>query len=273
MPQALIIMAIIRAIGVGSSKKSMGNVTYRVVRGRTIGSIKSAGSNLPPTVTQKNKRIIFRLIQEFIRAHKTDIDVSFNKTKYGSARNNFMRVNYAALSNALALLAINEADGEIASLSQIEEAVTTYAEEYPTAIIRVLRAGFDVVYLTGAWSSADNPVVSNQPIAYYDDTLLANGQNTFALQVGKVIKVAGTSAADITLEISKDGSPSGQKKTISGTTAFSSFGNETGNMFKGTLKDLTSQFSAGYPPFLANIIVNGTPIVSLTLNETAEPIG
>lgn len=266
-------MAIVRAIGVGSSKKSMGNVTYRVVRGRTIGSIKSAGSDLPPTVLQKNKRIIFRLIQEFIRAHKTDIDVSFNKTKYGSARNNFMKVNYAPLSNALALLAINEADGEIASLSQIEEAVTTYAEEYPNSIIRVLRAGFDVVYLNGAWSSADNPVVSNQPVAYYDGNLLSNGQDTFSLQADKVIKVAGTSAADITLEISKDGSPSGDKKTINGTTAFSSFGNETGNMFQGTLKDLTSQFDAGYAPFLATIIVDGLPVVSLTLNKTPDPIG
>lgn len=266
-------MAIIRAIGVGSSKKSMGNVTYRVVRGRTIGSLKSAGSSLPPTGLQQNRRITFRLIQEFIRAHKSDIDVSFNRTKYGSSRNFFMKVNYAALANALSLLVINEMNGQMASLTDIEDAVTAYATENPTAIIRVLRAGYDVVYLTGEWSSADNPVASDQPVAYYDGTVLTNGQETFALQEGKVIKVTGTSVADISIEVSKDGSSIGEKKTISGATAFSSFGNETGNTFEGTLKNLNTLFGGSSAPYLATISVGGLPIVTLDLNRSPDPIG
>ena len=39
-------MAIIRSMGVGSAKKSMGNVTYRTVRGRTVGSQKVASRPL-----------------------------------------------------------------------------------------------------------------------------------------------------------------------------------------------------------------------------------
>lgn len=183
-----------------------------------------------------------------------------------------MKVNYAALSNALALLAINEASGEMASLADIEDAVTAYATENPTAIIRVMRAGFNVVYLTGEWSSADNPIVSNQPLAYYDGTQLQNGQATILLEEGKQIKVAGTSSVNIKIEISKDGSPSGDKQTLTATQAFTAWDNESGTQFVGTLKDLSSIFSNG-APYLSMVLVDNIPVVTLDLDQSPDPIG
>ena len=155
-------MAIINSMGVGRSKKSMGNVTYRVVRGRTIGSQKRSQGESGATTRGLNGNVrkpLFAMINSFMKAHDTDIQVSFNKSQYGSQRNYFFSQNYAALSAALQALAISASASGIMPLeSAIEAAITAYATANPTAIYRVKLAGFDNVFMTGAWDSADNPV-------------------------------------------------------------------------------------------------------------------
>ncbi|MBD9092343.1 MAG: hypothetical protein EGQ20_07430 [Bacteroides oleiciplenus] len=83
--------------------------------------------------------------------HAASIKVSFNTTKYGSARNYFMQVNYAALKSALSELTASASDAEI------EAAVKTYATANPTEIYRVRRNGYPNVYLKGEWKSSDDP--------------------------------------------------------------------------------------------------------------------
>lgn len=155
-------MAIINSMGVGRARKSMGNVTYRTVRGRTIGSQKRTTS-VSGVITRglggNIRKPLFAMINIFMAAHAADIDVSFDKTKYGSARNNFMKSNYTALSRALNSLATAAAaSGELPTISEIEDAIATYATSNTQAILRVKLAGFDRVYMDGAWSSDDNPV-------------------------------------------------------------------------------------------------------------------
>lgn len=155
-------MAIINSMGVGRSKKSMGNVTYRVVRGRTIGSQKRGAGTTGATTRSLSGNIrkpLFAMINMYMAAHQTDIQVSFNKSKYGSQRNYFFTTNYTALSAALQSLAVTAAaSGTLPLESVVESAITTYATENPSAIYRVKLAGFDNVFLSGAWDSSDNPV-------------------------------------------------------------------------------------------------------------------
>ena len=155
-------MAIINSMGVGRSKKSMGNVTYRVVRGRTIGSQKRGQGTTGATTRgmQGNlRKPLFAMINMFMSAHKTDIQVSFNKSQYGSQRNYFFTVNYSALATALQALAVSAAGSGLLPLeSEIESTITAYATANPSAIYRVKLAGFENVFMTGAWSSEDNPV-------------------------------------------------------------------------------------------------------------------
>lgn len=155
-------MAIINSMGVGRSKKSMGNVTYRVVRGRTIGSQKrTSGASGVTTRGQAGnfRKPLFSMINMYMKEHQTDIDVSFNKSKYGSQRNYFFSVNYNALSTALSALAVQTANsGTLPSMEDINTAINTYAAASPTSILRVKLAGFENVYLTGEWNSEDNPV-------------------------------------------------------------------------------------------------------------------
>lgn len=151
-------MAIIRSMGVGSAKKSMGNVTYRTVRGRTLGSQKVAPRPLTRATDVSLQQFVFGLITRFMAIHAADIMVSFNQTKYGSERNYFAKVNFAALRMALRPLynaGVTSVDD--VSDAQIEAAITAYATENPQAIYRVKRSGYEVVYLSGEWSSEQNP--------------------------------------------------------------------------------------------------------------------
>lgn len=151
-------MAIIRSMGVGSAKKSMGNVTYRTVRGRTLGSQKVAPRPLTRATDVSLQQFVFGLITRFMAIHAADIMVSFNQTKYGSERNYFAKVNFAALRMALRPL-YNAGVSSVDDISdaQIEQAIATYATSNPQAIYRVKRSGYDVIYLTGEWSSEQNP--------------------------------------------------------------------------------------------------------------------
>lgn len=152
-------MAIINSLGIGRGKRSAGNLTYRTVRGRCIASQKQEKRG-PVKGAYSIAQATFSLVSTFMRAHAADIDVSFDKTAYGSARNNFYKTNKSALAAALATLANEYAYAKNkADITAIDTAIASYAKTNPKAIVRVKLSGFDTVYLTGAWSSDDNPVV------------------------------------------------------------------------------------------------------------------
>ena len=146
-------MAIINSMGVGKARGSMGNVTYRTVRGRTIGSQKRAGSD-PATRAPGDsaEQFVFGLISRFAGARAADIKASFSNTKYGSGRNAFMKLNYAPMKAALLPLYVQGISVTDITDEQINQAVYTYAEANPTAIIRAKLDGEPIVYLTGEWT-------------------------------------------------------------------------------------------------------------------------
>ena len=153
-------MGVVRSMGVGKTRGSVGNMTYRVIRGRTISSERLGKRPLTRGLASGSvQNALFGMVAMYMDAHATDIQVSFNKTQYGSQRNYFMKLNFAALKSALFSLAgTARANGSLPSLDVIETAVNDYATSNPTKIIRVKLAGFDMKYLTGVWSSEDNPV-------------------------------------------------------------------------------------------------------------------
>lgn len=140
----------------------MGNVTYRTVRGRTIGSQKRVATGGAATrgdgQVLSRQQALFGMVSMFMQAHGSDIDVSFNKSRYGSQRNYFFRKNRAALFAALATLANTAISQGYPTLTAVEDAIATYATANPTSILRVSLQGFEPVYLTGEWSSDDNPI-------------------------------------------------------------------------------------------------------------------
>lgn len=151
-------MAIIRSMGVGSANKSMGNVTYRTIRGRCIGSQKIGNRPLTRAEDVSLQQFVFGLVNRYMTLHAADINVSFNKSKYGSERNYFAKVNFSALRTALEPLYVaGGVSVDSITDAQIESAILAFVEDNPSSIYRVRKAGYSVVYLTGAWSSEDNP--------------------------------------------------------------------------------------------------------------------
>lgn len=152
-------MGIVRAVGVGKTKGSVGDWTYRVVRGQTIATFKVGRRPLTRAEAVSLQQFTFGLVNRYMFMHAADIQVSFNKTKYGSERNYFAKINFPELRTAFTSL-YRAGDTSVDSISdaQIEAAVAAYAQNNPTAIYRVKKTGFPAVYLSGEWSSDDNPI-------------------------------------------------------------------------------------------------------------------
>lgn len=152
-------MAIINSVFIGRAKKSAGNATFRTVRGRTIASQKVAKKGTQNGMHSSNQYAL-ACISRFASLYASDINLSFDPTTYGSSRNAFFKLNYAAMKKAINPLyvdSLKHGADKIPADSEIIAAIETYAAANPTAIYRVKKHGLEAVYLTGAWSSEDNP--------------------------------------------------------------------------------------------------------------------
>lgn len=145
-------MSQLKGSPVGRGSGQIGDTYLRQVRGRTI-QCQMPTRNKPITRSPLAiaHQTIFGLCTRFAKLHDTSIKVSFNTTKYGSARNYFMKVNYDALKLAFADLSASASDVDI------DAAVKTYSTANPSAIYRVRRNGYPNVYLNGEWKSSDDP--------------------------------------------------------------------------------------------------------------------
>lgn len=85
-------MAIINSLAIGKSYKSAGNLTYKTVRGRTIASQRIT-SNKSNTFLQATQRGHFSSVSKCITLCQSWINSSYEKSKYGSQRNCFFKIN------------------------------------------------------------------------------------------------------------------------------------------------------------------------------------
>lgn len=234
-------MAIINSMGVGRARKSAGNMTYRTVRGRTIGSQKIVSATTRvPTGAQSEKQKVFGLISIFMAAHAASINQSFDRTKYGSERNYFMKVNYSGLYAALSDVPVD------ATLADIEEAIETYATSNPTAIYRVKKSGTPVVYLKGAWDDTANPVSG---VVTLGGSRLVAGAVAPALTTGQTLSIVG----------------SGLSGAVVLVTAADLGGSTTENQSATALTDLTQNDSSINAKIAA--AMNGKYLVSIKVGD------
>lgn len=85
-------MAVINSLAIGKSAKSAGNLTYKTVRGRTIASQRIT-TNKSNTMAQGLQRSRFGATAKSMQLFLPYVNNFFEKTKYGSARNQFVKVN------------------------------------------------------------------------------------------------------------------------------------------------------------------------------------
>lgn len=85
-------MAIINSLAIGKSFKSAGNLTYKTVRGRTIASQRIT-TNSSNTIAQGFQRSQFGTTARCMQLFLPYINNFFEKTKYGSSRNQYVKQN------------------------------------------------------------------------------------------------------------------------------------------------------------------------------------
>lgn len=212
-------MGVVRAIGVGKTTGSVGDFTYRVVRGRTISSQKVAKRPMTRGQYLSLQQFVFGLINRFMFTHAADIMVSFNQSKYGSERNYFAKVNFAALREAFRPLYTAETPTvDDVSDAQIENAVTAYATNNPQSIYRVKRSGYEVVYLSGEWSSEQNPEEVNPALRVSFTSLQKEDGSAYSGSISSVYIVGNN--LDRVTSITARGKEQGYNEQAIGIASF-----------------------------------------------------
>ena len=140
---------------VGPGRKTTGTIdgiTYVTRNGvtyaRSAPTMPASAYNTPGA---KLRQAIFKMIQMHLKFHLRTIKQTFTPKGNGSATNRYYSLNSKGLSAALTPLAELYVDGQDVTISDVEAAISAYAQEHPTSIKIASKSGYAEVYLTGEW--------------------------------------------------------------------------------------------------------------------------
>ena len=92
-------MAIISSVALGKVQKSVGNVTFQTYYGKTVAKQKVVRNpNYVPSAKQKEQRDRMYYAFKFANAWDGLTDMLFVRSKWGTKRNNFLKLNYPAIA-------------------------------------------------------------------------------------------------------------------------------------------------------------------------------
>lgn len=156
------------SVGVGAGRKSAGEFTYRRTRGRTIGARRIL-TNSSNTVAQNTQRELFGVFGKVARLFAPFLNLSFDKTKYGSARNNFLKQNVPAF---VPYAKQNEGVGTISEGDSIVEYFLGMLQEANTPV--VMGSGSNLVNASYSMESkaATINVVTTEAVAAGDKIVI-----------------------------------------------------------------------------------------------------
>ncbi len=140
---------------VGPGRKTTGTIdgiTYVTRNGVTYArSAPTMPASAYNTPAAKLRQAIFKMIQMHLKFHLRTIKQTFTPKGNGSASNRYYSLNGKALSKALEALAELYVEGEDVTITDVEAAISAYAQEHPTSIKIASKSGYAEVYLTGDW--------------------------------------------------------------------------------------------------------------------------
>ena len=142
---------------------------------------------------QEQSRALFRAISMYVSLHRSDVNASFDKTRYGSQGNYFMKLNKQAIRAAISGVIYGSS-----SMEEIVSAIETYATENPKSIFRVKKSGVPPVYLSGAWESSDNPEPVIPPTGVRVNGAAGQKSAAFVASTPLLGEVASTTACVVT---------------------------------------------------------------------------
>ena len=220
-------MAQIKQVGVGrKTTGTIDGITYYVRGGVTYArSTPTMPASAYNTPAAKKRQAIFKLIQMHLKYHLRTIRQTFTSKDNGSPTNCYYSKNNKALTLALASLAEQYVAGVDVTITDVENAISTYAAAHPTSITIGHLSGYQDVYLTGAWpetitlnaSTGDSTVIII--VAENGTTTTINPNGTVTTGNGQ--QGGGQSSGQQTGDNGQgSGSQTVAAPTVSGTTPF-----------------------------------------------------
>ena len=146
-------MAKVTQVGLGrKTTGTIDGITYVTRNGVTYArSAPTMPASAYNTPAAKLRQAIFKMIQMHLKYHLRTIKQTFTPKGNGSASNRYYSLNGKALSKALEALAELYVEGEDVTITDVEAAISAYAQEHPTSIKIASKSGYAEVYLTGDW--------------------------------------------------------------------------------------------------------------------------
>ncbi len=217
---------------IGPGRKTIGTIdgiTYVTRNGVTYArSVPTMPASAYNTPAAKKRQAVFTLIQMHMKYHLKTIRQTFTPKGNGTAVNRYYSLNCKGLAAALDALAEQYVAGELVTITDVEQAISDYAAEHPTAIKIASKSGYQEVYLTGEWpstitlnaNSGDSTVIIIVAENGTTTTINADGSTTVSQDAGGNAE-AGDSGST--------GQDSGSGDSGSGSTGDSGSGDEGGS--------------------------------------------
>ncbi len=181
---------------IGPGRKTIGTIdgiTYVTRNGVTYArSVPTMPASAYNTPAAKKRQAVFTLIQMHMKYHLKTIRQTFTPKGNGTAVNRYYSLNCKGLAAALDALAEQYVAGELITITDVEQAISDYATENPTAIRIASKSGYQEVYLTGEWpatitlnaNSGDSTVIIIVAENGTTTTINADGSTTVSQDSG-----------------------------------------------------------------------------------------
>lgn len=156
-------MAIISSVALGKVQKSVGNVTFQHYYGKTVAKQKIVRNpNYVPSAKQKEQRDRMYYAFKFANAWDGLTDMLFVRSKWGTKRNNWAKLNYPAIAayvNANESLVLPSQGNYLTMLDMLLSKFTTY--EHPVYLAKGNDATLNCVCSVGAFASGTTHITFN----------------------------------------------------------------------------------------------------------------
>lgn len=145
-------MAQIKQVGIGrKSTGTIDGITYYTLNGKTFArSTPTMPASVYSTPEARTRQAVFKFVQMHMKHHLRTIRQTVT-AKTGTPCNRYYSLNRKGLNAALQTLAEQYVGGMDVTITDVEQAISTYAAEHPTSIKIASRSGYQEVYLTGSW--------------------------------------------------------------------------------------------------------------------------
>ena len=145
-------MAQIKQVGVGrKTTGTIDGITYYTLNGKTFArSTPTMPLSVYTSTEARIRQAIFKFVQMHMKLHLRTIRQTITANT-GTPCNRYYSLNKKGLNAALQTLAEQYVAGVDVTITDVENAISAYAAEHPTAITIGHLSGYQDVYLTGAW--------------------------------------------------------------------------------------------------------------------------